>query len=987
MKRLHFVFVLLLVLAIGIPVSQVLAVDCSATEDCYILIDESHGGWDLFSAASTLRSGPTNNVAGYSPEFNLEDRDPPRWYYNTGSSYGTVLAIKRVLPEPCVLDGYYIASAGGYDNYFALFIRRGETWTNLVDYYSYAELGSVESEFGGVIGGDPVDEIQIQSSSVGGTQVRAIHIEASDCDGGGGPGTGLTFPLSGVDAHEQWGTYDLQYVQDNDLSIPEDVEISEFPNTVYSFSSDPEAKVHAVADGTVISVTPYTGLDCSGAFVVLQSLRRCRVIIPEFITQETGSFVFGIELINISLVVVQDAEDDDITYTYWLADAVVGVGDDIVAGCILGKTIQLKNPTNFEITGFDLGFSGSLSASGDAGVSINGGISAEFRSLLVEAGVTTVVAKVEGEPVPLYPLLTEEPDSSNCATSSLTNCIVDNPDLKPDRNGMVVGDWSTSGATAIDGGGVHIQNGGSIVQFNIAILPDVSYTLSVLARVTTPIDSFYPIRLEVGSASTTVNITEGDYQLKTWALGPREVSTLHHIGVFNQTDFTFNSEFPVEVDIKYICFAPVTANVAPGACYFANHQFTADGQGWVTSGNVQFIPGQAVLGDAAVIEQSIPPLLPHTDGPATYTVSALVRLSATNQFTGQVGKELQLVYSFPETESYAELGLIDSVLVESEGRNTYDGTVNVEHVYNFSQEFEISVATDGLSSFGVLITDTDNYIRGLRIDQLCITPDTPDGSFPGQDGGGGFTPPFIERCGVIPTPTDNNISSWTYFHWKNLERFFDCTLMIQINKMAATIDTAWKTVRLFLRWCVVLVNRVGDWFTSFVWWLGGHFRNIAVGRVTTVYESGGGTCSDFFCVLDSLINGILTPVNNIVNTLLGILTTTVNLVLTILTGVIGLGLAFLGRLITLFGEVTGLFTGLIGAYSNATPATIEGLPMCGIDPSSSPFCRATHTLDNTIFAGRWAVLFVLMIGVFSIHLIIWVIGEFKQTILITGSSS
>lgn len=970
---------LLLILGISIPVGSALAAVCSIeSEDC--LFVASNATSDAPWGELVLLDTNFDAVEFFAPVRNYAS-SPNRLYSN---GYGTTpydsLGVKYVFDDVCSVTELYVTTSnppGSNPARMVVGLYIGGSWTVFENRFQGAGAGewtfsidTAEVEAIGVQFVNPSPEIQ--SLSITGT-----------CEGGGGPGAGLTFPLAGEDAHEQWGTYDLQYVQDNDPEIEDGVEISEYPNTVYSFSNKAEADVHAVADGTVISITPYSGLDCAYAALVFRSLRNCRVIIPAFITQETSYFVFNIELINLSIVVVEDAEDPDVTYTYWLADAEVSVGDEVVAGCVLGKTIQLKNPTNFVIPGLDLGAGLNLGSSGDAGLSVNIGGSIEFRSLLVDAGVTTVVAKVDGEPVQLYPLLSEEPDGANCAASVLTNCILDNAELKAARNGLIIDDWSTSGATAIDGGGVHIQNGGSITQFNIAILPDESYTMSVLARVTTPIDSFYPLRLEVGSASTTVNITEGDYQLMTWALGPREVSVLDHIGVYNQTNTPFNSEFPVEVDIKYICFAPLSANVAPGSCYFANHQFTADGQGWVSTGNVQFAGGQATMGDAAVIEQGVL-LLPDGDTPVNYTVSALVRLSATNQFTGQSGKEIQMVYRFPETESYVELGLIDSVLVQAEGLNTYDGLVNVEHVYRLSATFEIAEGTEGLFSFGLLVTDPDYYLRGLRIDQLCLTPETDDGSFPGQGGGGGFTPPFIERCGIVPTPTDNNVSSWTYFHWKNLERFFNCTLMIKLNQMAETIDTAWKTTRLFMRWCVVLVNRVGDWMTTLLWWLGGHFRNIALGQVTTVYESGGGTCSDLFCVLEALITGLLTPIQSIVDALLSIVGGVVGLLLDIVSGLVSLLVALIIQLIGFLQLGQSLLGSVVTAYNSATPVAVAGIPQCSLDPRSSAFCMGIWILDNTIFSGTGAAIIPILVGILSIHLLLWVVGELKRTVTSVG---
>lgn len=805
------------------------------------------------------------------------------------------------------------------------------------------------------------------------------------CSEGGGF-SGLTKPIKSTDLHVQWGMFDYQYVQDNDTSIPEGETISDLPNTVYAFSTSSEAKVSAVADGTVTDVKPYTGADCNGAFVVFQSLRRCSVFVPEYIAQEGGSLVFNVELVNLSTVTVQDASDSNITYTYWLADVAVSVGQEVVAGCVLGKTIQLKNPTNNEFTGFDFGVTGSLSESGDAGLSVNAGISAEFRSLLVDAGVTTVVAKDSGEPVQLYPFLTEEPDYANCRAANASNCTLENPTLQATRNGFNPDGWGIGQGTILPGGGVHLLRGGMLRQDDVVIRPDIGYTLSVMARVTTPIDSFYPIVLQVGSVTTTRNITEGDYQLVTWALTAREVS-LTSVSVINSLDTQTSAVDPPEVDILKVCLSPDTATVAPGACYFPDHSFDANGQGWVTTGNVSFKAAQAFMGDSSILSYENAILLTDGGSPQDYHLKALVRLNANSSYTGQIDKSVELKYAYPYESGFVSLGVIDSALVDSEGRNTYDGNVNIEHVYTFEDDLTISTNTDGTFSFGVLITDTDGYIKGLRIDSLCLTPNTDDGHFPGQTDGGGFNPPFIERCGVVSTPIDNNVSSWTYYHWKNLERFFDCTLMVKLNQMFSLMNDAWKTTRLFMRWCVVLVNKTGDWFTTFVWWLGGHFRNIAVGQVTTVYQSGGGQCSDLFCVLQTLINGILTPLNAIVEALINILGGVTGILFTAINGLLVIIISLISQVLGLLNLGQQLLSALINAYNNATPVAIAGLPNCSLDPRSSAFCMGIWVLDNTIFSGPGAAIIPMLTGILSIHLLIWVVAELKRSVINMGQTA
>ncbi len=801
----------------------------------------------------------------------------------------------------------------------------------------------------------------------------------------GGLGVGLTKPIAEAQLHSQWGIYDLQSVIDSD---PADQIDSTYPNTVYAFSNTAEADVEAVAAGQVINITPYTGKDCSGALVVLQSLRRCRVFVPQYISQEVEKeLVFDVELPNAYVVTVEDADDPTINYRYWLAAPVVSIGDNVVAGCILGRTIQLKNPTNQEIDGWSFGIGAALSESGEAGLSASFGVGVKFRSLLLDLGVTTVTAidTTTGDPLRLYPVLTEEPNKENCKASTLTNCTVDNPQLKSE-SGVWPEGWGTGQSTVIPGGGVHLQQGGSITQADVVIDPAISYTLSVMARVTTPIESIYPLTLKIGSLTTTKNVTEGDYQLLIWTVGPREVSVTD-VGVINQVD-SFNSEFPVEVDIKYICLSPATATVTPGACVFANHQFDADSTGWNVVSNTTFANGQAFMGDGGIINQDNVTALPNLDeSPLDYRITALVRLNASGSYTGQVGKSVELLYEFPGGAGFAEVGTIDATTVDNEGKFVFDGSVNMEHTYALTTDFTVSIPLYDTFSFGVLVTDTDGYLKGLRVDSLCLTPLTEDGSFPNPDQGGPFQPPNTAACAVVPTPIDNNVSSWTYYHWKNLERFFNCTLMIKINAIQQTVQEAWKTTRLFWRWVVVLVNRIGDWVGSVFYWLNGSIRNIAIGQVTTIYQSDSGTCSDLFCVLQAAINGLLGPLNNVINTLLGLLTTAVNLLASIIAGVIQIIVALIASLFNFLQVGQSLLISLINAYNNATPVSVPGLPTCNIDPRSSSLCMGIWVLDNTIFSGTGSAIIPALVAVFSIHLIIWVIAEIKQTITSIGASA
>lgn len=803
------------------------------------------------------------------------------------------------------------------------------------------------------------------------------------CGGGGGGGLpgDLTFPLASADLYEDWGNYDLASVIASDASVE-----SDYPDTVYAYSNDPAAKVNAVAAGTVTDVVAYSGVDCGGAFA---SFSKCTVIVPEAISGDSINYVFALETIGASLVTIEDDTDSTISYTYLVSDVAVQPGDVVVAGCILGKTLQLKTITSLEIaaafpgliSGTDASLSDSAGISARVHVGLAPDVAINIRSMTLSAGVTTVFATQDGTPVQLLPNLSQEPDLTTCLESSLTNCTVTNSQLRSQPDGTIDG-WYGQQTTPLDGGtGVSMTFGGQMSQV-VVVSPSESYTFSVLARMAPGSLGTWHIHLKANSQIETKEVTSGNYQLLTWELDPIGVSAVN-LAVENNVRDPGWDIFPPQIEVKYICLAPASATITPGACLFGNYNFDGNGQGWLPTGSVIFSNGQAILGDAASITAPSIKLLTNPDSsPHTYHITALVRLYANSSYTGQIGKSVKLQYKYPTAGSYVSLGEIDSVMVEDEGRNVYDGSVNIEHVYTLEGDLTISSDTNSNFEFNVVVTDGDSYLKGLRIDSLCATPSTDDGSYPGQ-GGGGFDPPVIPRCGVVPIPIDNNVSSWTFYHWKNLERFFDCTLMIKINQIAQTVYDAWRTTRLFLRWVIVASNRAGDWLTTAFWWLNGSVRNIAVGQVTTIYE-GSGQCSDIFCVFSSLINGVISP---IVNTITSILGQAANLLFNTLSVLLSLIVGILNELFGIIRIAQGILASLLSAYNSSTPATIPGLPTCGVDPKSSPFCMAIWILDNTIFSGTGAAIIPALVALFSIHLLIWVVAEVRSTILTIGQTA
>lgn len=800
-------------------------------------------------------------------------------------------------------------------------------------------------------------------------------------DGGGAPLGELTRPLAPEDEHPQWGLFDFDFVTTLNPNVT-----SSSPYSVYAYSNNVGANVSAATNGTVIAVTPISpgqNVNCTQA---TPGLYWCTVLIPLEISQETFGELYSLEMIGIYRVDVRSETDPDVVISYYVTKPTVQVGDLVVAGCVLGTVIQLKNLGPLALTAIGIG-AGLSADTGGIGGSIRIDGTLEVRSLLVEAGVTILIAQDEGEPVSLFPSLTTPPDESNCKDERLSGCMNVDSDLKRLDNYLYDPD-----VTLLPGGGVRIPQDNRIYQDGIQVLSGTTYTLTIQARdALLGDDEAAVVRLSVEDQFEDFELSEdgqwNNYSFSATGLG----SGVVEIQIANG-DFS-----PVEV--RYICFAPSTVSIEPGQCYFANHSFEADGASWTHTG-VSFASGQAYMPHESDLQQSVT-LFPTGESEShSYTLSAQVRLIATSAYTAQVGKSVVLNYRY-DTEVWSELGTVDSALVTTSGLNVFDGTVNVDYPYAFEAEVEVSEETTAPFWFEVEVTDGDNYIRGLRIDHFCLTPSTDDGSFPGQPGGGGFVPPLIVGCSTVPFPLDGSVAAWTFYHWSQLKRFFTCDLMKLLNKWFQTFDQFRRILLNVARYWIALVHHVADWLTTLVWWLDGHFRNIAVGQVTTINQGDSG-CHDLFCLISGIfnpqgtnifdvllaaVNGLLSIAGQVIGLLIALITQAANLLLTVLTAIVSIILQFISTILGMVRLVRDLLLILITAYNNATPIPIDGMPNCGLDPRSSGFCVFVWVADNTIFSGQGAAIIPLLVSIGYIHLILWVIGEVKRIVMEVGQSS
>lgn len=772
-------------------------------------------------------------------------------------------------------------------------------------------------------------------------------------------GSGITRPLAAADVHSDWGIFDYDAAHAINGTFGEGKEVEAFSNVF-------GAGVAAVADGTVTSVLPWTSDDCNSVSV---SLTFCYVAIPGVFTGSGFSQGYILDMVGNWQITVADALDPTIIYIYIVHAPTVEVGDVVAAGCIIGQTIQLKQ--------------WPLAALSVAATLLGGTVTGSlgFISEPTDAGVALIQMQVSGDIASLYPTLTEEPNLAACQEAQLSACVNNNPELTSFSYYTHETD-----VTLLDGGGVTIPSFNYIFQDQIMIDPDTDYMVSVQARKRETGDDtdVSTMNIQLGNELESFEVTGADHNYTFTPTGDDwHEDNLTTVLVSNQP----SSVAPIEV--IYICLAPITASTAPGSCYFANSEFDADGSGWDISATT-FGTGQAFMRDGATLAQTVT-LKPDDEvTPHTYTVRAVARLLATGSYTGQIGKSVTLNYEYPALTD-GEVGTIDSTLVAEQGTNIVSGNVEYDYPYTLETTIEVSEDTESTFTFRVEVTDSDNYIQGLRIDSVCIDP-TGDGTFPGQTGGGGFTPPFIVGCSVVPNPTENSIGPWIFYHWANLRRFFTCDLMKLLNKWFNLFDQFRITVLKVMRYWIAAVHHVAKWATSFLWWLNGHFGNIAQGQVTTITEAGG--CHDIFCAIvdvTTTLGNLLTPIvaalNNVVNVLVGVFIGVVNLFFTLIGGLVAFVVALIIKLMNFIGIAVGLLIGIVGAYNSSTPTAIPGLPSCAIDPSSSPLCYMVWVSDNTIFSGRWGTLFTIILSIWAIHLILYTVREIKGIVMQTWSSS
>lgn len=761
-------------------------------------------------------------------------------------------------------------------------------------------------------------------------------------------------------------------------------------NTLHAISASPGAFVHAVASGTVTSVEPLRWDDCAqisyveyNEGLVINTTPPspenpfCKGafprdgVDPQFNAQLYDFFY--IDGVKAFLVEVRYGEDDAIiTYVVKDAPEFVQAGDAITAGCVLGRTMALNALPTID-NSFARGLV-TLTAVGAAAITtaLSGGVAAVFWSVLggifgnialnditypeTDYGVAALMYYVDLEQRPLLPQIggTYPTSEDRCGLdAAYSECETVNADLNMAGYG-----WFTDGNfVEWQNPGVILHPGESIYQ-ELNLPTDVDLALSVLAA---------PVNGDTAEAAITLQLGE-TIQRETALLSELTryeiAAALHTPDLGSSYTVRVSNTGRKDVELRYVCATRGAPNVAPSGCYFANSSFDYGLQSWtVVEGEVTELTGALRLRANAVPRGSISQdvrLLPEEEGVEyTYTLTVESRAflalpSATGTYTLKVTYD-GVTYDIGDPINAVGAGY----LVMYEKRSV-----------------SIPVTTETVGPMVISFVHGDDpagSLLSIEILDVCL-----EGPFPGQ-GGAGWEP--ASGCRKNAPPMSSDVGQWTAWHWANLDNAFQCELFPLLRKTYKRIDDGFTLVGWQARYWSDSASMTGKWLgTRLFPYLNGHFRNIALGQVTTI-EGGGG--AGLWDVLLAFIN-LIRPVIDLITSTLG---TTVTLLLSVITGVIGFIVSLASQGLSIIQQATGLLSTLISAYNNAPPQSLPGMPSCSVDPKGHPLCIAWWVLDNTIFSGPGALVIPVITGVLSIHLVLWVVGELKRALVETGTGS
>lgn len=759
----------------------------------------------------------------------------------------------------------------------------------------------------------------------------------------------LTNPLGPEDRNTDLsglndGLYEQEDLDENNPLWTAEDSTSQVWKAVYAVSNKDNAYVMAVASGEVISVEPMAGY-YSGTGPEDSILYR-DIAIPQPVTQSAIPALYRTQSTHAYVVRVRylpEATNVHIFIEYIVVAPRVEVGDVISEGCIIGQTLKLL----------------PFGPAGDRTVPVASPDVPGFGIVAIaawefEPGFPVTYFQSR-EAIDLYEsLVIDRLPSNDCDGSALYSSCAGDADLSSPS------DWTSQGTVLWNTGPGVVLYPGSVIFRSVYLDDSVDYGLDVNA--TRQQASPGQLTIQLGSSSQVfpVETTSGVYSIP---LGDHGASPVL---------LRIANTGTVPIQISRACVGPNSGDgdgvPVGGTCQVANPYFALGLAGWTTSGVTllsDLYTGTVQAADGATLEQNV------TLMEGDHTIEVIVGApSAWLLASGTVLVEYNIADTWFEVGEFAA----SEFFLSPDYRIKFSSSFSLEG--NYQGEFSIRVTLDGLTG-------------SVYLYQICIKPNV----LP-TVGTGGPLPQFNMRCDQrVPPPeaANNAISSWTWFLWNSLDQFFQCDLMLMLNKMLLAMNDGIS----FMRWQAAYWQAYAA--TGINWanntalpWLAGHLSNIAQGRSSITVQTNQ-VCDNLFCLADSFFRLVAEFITDKVQTIINLISSILNVVAAalaqgadiigtvLLDGFINIISTQLSVLVTLFEQALEYSNAILIAYEVSEPIPIPGLPNCGINPRDSIACHVFWLADNTIFSGRGALIMPLVIAILSIHVLLTAFEMVRST--------
>lgn len=718
-------------------------------------------------------------------------------------------------------------------------------------------------------------------------------------------------------------------------------------NQVTAFTQIPSAPVFPPKSTIVLSIEDVKSSSDCGFSVTGYNPTQCWAVYPSAYSDLDNTIWFntpGGDALGImgglfnpgwQKITLRDADNILISYEYLVQNVNVVVGQEIDSTCYMATTIaspslvselQLSIPTAISL-GFDFEYS---------------------------TGFTGVIVSESGDEIESLDYFTIEPTvgAPPCSTppqyeDCLFNPVLNNSSEWDFKNVQ----WGTDRATINSGGYVQKQ-----VQLDLSSNP----TTYVFAQGVGGDTFGYIKMLPMDGTNTFENVDYSpNFLQRSLGITAQTGVTLVTIYVSNDGD--------VPLEVRSICVQGGTSEdipppieqpdeiFSPTQCTFQNASIASPAY-WSVSDGI-YKDGEFRLESGGIVAQT----LSLTAGDYYLTVFSYLNYKATYVLDKESTDTFDI--EFNVGDGWLPLATITEADFIAE-RNFMERSVMFTLADDYSGLVQIRATATGFGS------EFD-----LGILSACLSATEFDST---------GTSPFPQICGTpINNPPGESLSIWTQWLWANQWDFYNCKLMVLLNSMYKLGLQWYETFGWTIRYSQYAMKALYLWFSSDLFpWLNGQFYNIATGRTTTI-SSGG--CDNAWCFLESLINGVLSPVIAIVQSLIDLIGGVLNFFLDVLGGLIDVVFNFINFLIDSLSNVWSIFATFINLWNSTSPASLPYLPTCNVNPQANGMCVALWMLENTVFSGTGSIFIPLIVSWGSLMALIWGGKRLKKAVMEAGN--